>query len=115
MRTIELRKNGEFEERLQILAILKSAPVFGDPREGMSGYTFDEVRDCLKVIDKLEAMPSDGPLILEDAEWQTLKNRVAKVRWNIASREIVEMVEKINDAKKDAEPAGGKPPKKSKA
>lgn len=89
MKTLQLTTAEPFDERAQLLTILKNAP--------SDGYTMEEVRVLIKAIDKLEASPA-GEVMFEDEEWKHVKARMNKVRWAQASAEIVAFVDKINGA-----------------
>jgi len=87
MRTIELSKVDSFDEREQLITLLKGAPA--------QGYSIDQVRNALKVIERLGAV---GPLTLENAEHEFLVAHLKSQRWLVASPEIVAMFDKIVNA-----------------
>ncbi len=58
-----------------------------------SGYTITDVRMCLRIIDKAQAGPR---LELEDAEYSFLKDRIEKVKWSVATAEVIAFVDAVN-------------------
>ena len=73
MRTIELSKVDSFDEREQLITLLKGAPA--------QGYSIDQVRSALKVIERLGAV---GPLTLENAEHEFLVAHLKSQRWPVS-------------------------------
>lgn len=64
--------------------ILKST--IGAAPEG--GYTIDQVRTGIKVLEKIDAS-TDETISLEDAEYTFVRERVASIKWTVASPHVV--------------------------
>lgn len=96
MRIIELTQTEAFNEREQLLVLLKPAPV--------EGYTFEDVEMALKVMAALRA---PGSLRLENAEWSFLAGVIGKQRWAVALPEIVTLRNKIVNAPEAPAPGAG--------
>src|SRR5205807_8022539 len=84
MRIIALTDEGGFDERDTLRNLVKAAPA--------QGYTIDEVRAALAVIDRLSG---DGPLRLENAEHAFLCDVLKRQRWTLAAPEIVALFDKV--------------------
>jgi hypothetical protein len=62
----------------------------------IEGGSISEQRKVSAVMDKVEA--AKDILLLEDAEWETLKARAERFSWGIISKEIVAFVDSILNA-----------------
>lgn len=60
------------------------------------GYSIDEVRLAIKVLDKIESCGSD--IEFEDTEHTFVVSRISNVKWLKASPEIVKFVDCVNAA-----------------
>lgn len=84
MKKIELKSNAHAE----ILAVvLETAP---------SGMTIGEVRQAIKLIDKLLLFPSF--IAVDDAEYSFISQRFGAAKFARVSREIVELADSIENA-----------------
>ncbi|CAN7577205.1 hypothetical protein LJR098_005450 [Rhizobium sp. LjRoot98] len=59
------------------------------------GYSIDQVRTGIKVLDVIEA--ADHALTLEDAECGFVTWRVGEVKWRLISNEIIAFVDAVNN------------------
>ena len=79
-----------------IVGLLKS------PKDPQRGATIDEIRKTIPVLDKFEQVKypdtGDTEIVLEDAEYDILKDRVETARFTRIDSELIEMVDAINDA-----------------
>lgn len=97
MRVIELKEEPFAEEALK--GGSEKEALIGVVRFNKDGFTLDEIRLGLRVLDKLE-----GPgtaLALEEAEWGFLCRRLRATKWLVASREVIEMIDRIEAAKEE--------------
>lgn len=92
MKTIEFPTIDGMNFKSQLKEIIQSPP------EG--GFTIEEVRLGLKVLDKIEA--SHDQLELEDAEFVWVKKRSDATRWVRITPDIVSFVDAIENAAKGA-------------
>lgn len=96
MKTIELKhvkddeKAIDFDYRANLLTIV-SAPLGGE-----GAIKVPEIRQALKIGDKIEA--ASDKLELEDAEYEFLRLRVRAWPWARAHRVIVDFVDAIEAA-----------------
>jgi hypothetical protein len=68
--------------RQLVMAALRS------PLDRQAGATIDEMRKSIRVMDALDAASGDV-LALEDADWETLKEKVNKMPWAMVDRRIL--------------------------
>lgn len=61
------------------------------------GYSIDEVRVLIRVLDTIDAAGTS--IELEDAHYAAVKQRVDNIRWRVATADIVTFVDCIADAK----------------
>jgi hypothetical protein len=61
------------------------------------GFTVDEMRSRIKIMDKLET--DKKTVELEDAEYKTLRGVVKTHKWGAISRKVVEFVDYIDGLK----------------
>lgn len=61
-----------------------------------SGYTIEDVRLGMKILDRIEA--SKDALELEDAEYNWLRGRISNTKWARLGPDIVHFVEAIEGA-----------------
>ena len=91
MKTIPLKKIGEgedeFDYKKTIESLLKHAPLG-------SGFTLEEVRLSVKILEKLEKATST--LSLEDTEHEHLKKILERSKFNRASKELFEFITDTN-------------------
>ena len=80
MRSIDVTK----EDREALIALVANAPE--------KGYSLDEVRRGVKVLDLLEG---DGALVLEEPEWSFICARLKQTQWRIANKEVLALVDKV--------------------
>jgi hypothetical protein len=58
------------------------------PLNRQTGATIDEMRRSIRVLDALEAA-SDGVLVLEDSDWQVLRDKVEVFPWGMVDRRLL--------------------------
>lgn len=84
MKKFELTKTAQFDERLQLMNVVRGSP---------TGYSIDDVRKALVLLKKIEG--SDTTLELENDEWEFLCGLLKNTRWVVAMPEVIEMYDKI--------------------
>jgi len=102
MKTIELKtvpmtvlgKTQEFEYRGMIQVILES------PANPEKGAGIDEVRKCIRILDVLEK--SESELVLEDADFDFLKDRILKTKFTSNNKVFVDFVDYFEVLQKEA-------------
>jgi predicted aconitase len=87
MRKITFNTDEAFNELETARAIIGAAP--------QKGYTIQEVRKALRVLEALDAGPE---ITLEDADWSFLNQRVSETPWRVASPAVVAFCDKIGEA-----------------
>lgn len=85
MKTLKLKKIGEFDYREIIEGILKNAPI--------QGFSIDEVRKSVKALDALEQAK-------EEVQWEDdiashVKKITKETKFRVASKEVVELLDDI--------------------
>ncbi len=83
---------GDFEYAKTIIMILS--------RPGGSGLTIDDVRQSMKIIDRLEKPQNKimDSFVLEDSEWTYLNKVFKDFRWSVADPAIVNLGDAIEQA-----------------
>jgi len=73
--------------------------VLMSPSSG-AGTSFAEMRATVPLVEKLEAVSDDAEsILLEDAEWQLLKDRIeSHMSWTGNRREILDLCEAVTEA-----------------
>ena len=56
-----------------------------------NGMGVDEIRERIKIMDKIEQVKTDSILKLEDSDAKKIKGIIDTTPWKIADREIIEM------------------------
>lgn len=79
MKTITFASSGAAEDKKLLLQIVGSSP------DG--GYTIEQVRQGVKVLDKIQA--SADAIELEDAEYDFVKVRLGQMKWNVADPQVI--------------------------
>lgn len=87
MKKLELKKVNNFDHRRNLLGILKNAPA--------RGFTMDEVRTSVKIIDKLGK--DKRKIELEDAEYNFIKKVLEDTKFILASKELVGFLDLFKD------------------
>ena len=82
----------EFDYRAQLLRMVES------PMTPGSGVTKAELRKSLPLLDKIEQ--ANGSLLLEDEEWDYLKQKMANASWAFVHRALLEFEDAIENAPK---------------
>lgn len=65
------------------------------PLNPQQGISIDEMKQSLKVLDKLDKCEVGDTLELEDAEWEFLCSKVRAARWGIVDSRLVAFSEDI--------------------
>lgn len=71
-------------------------------RPGNEGFTTEQIRKNLKISNRLETK-EDGDavkdhIILEDSDWEHLKERLGVFRWSGSTQAIIDLEDAILDA-----------------
>lgn len=61
------------------------------------GYDLPQLRAALKLADRLDAATANE-LVLEDAEYSFLVDRIKSVRWTVANRDVANFIDAILNA-----------------
>lgn len=82
------------------------------PMDRQNGATIDEMRKGIRVLDALETndCKQHDILVLEDADWEFLKQKVEKMPWAMVDRRLVQFYDDIvgaTDAVRDPARADG--------
>lgn len=89
MKFVPFATHGQFETRKWLLGALALSP---------NGQTFGQMRERLKVADKLETAPAEGA-VLEDAEHQTLLGVLdGMTNLGISSKDLLAVYDSVKDA-----------------
>lgn len=65
------------------------------PAPGQS-FSVAQMRKAIRVTEKLEA--ANGHVVLEDADWEFLNQRVQAEQWGLAHKAIVQFVSDVENA-----------------
>ena len=68
------------------------------PTDSRAGAAIEEIRQSLLVLDALEIAEGQAFVILEDAWWRTLRDKVKVFRFAFAHRAIADFVDAIENA-----------------
>lgn len=90
MRKIELKTDNGLVYR-DLLKSIATAPM-----GGRQGLQLSEVRDAMKVADKLDA--ANGSLLLEEDEWRFLRDRVEAAPYTAADQRILDFADSVLNA-----------------
>ena len=96
MKKIILKKLGNEGESgvLYYKEMIKNLLQF--PQDAQKGFTVDEIRANLRILEALEK--SDTELTLEDADHEKLKTIIESAKFGMAHKNIVEFVDDIKQA-----------------
>lgn len=72
------------------------------PQGGRSGFDREANRRAMRILDALEKAELGSVLVLEDADWDYLKARLANHTWAWADRAFEQFAVDIEQAAKDA-------------
>lgn len=61
------------------------------------GFTIDQVRVGIKILDKIEA--AEDEVVLEDAEYAFAVQQINSTKWKIISQDIIDFVDTVTNAK----------------
>jgi hypothetical protein len=90
MRKIELKDRKEFKD-VDLLGLIITTP-----NDAQKGLVAKDIIQGAKILDKLE---SDRKiLLLEEADWQWLKDKMIDFKWAKSSRELRDFIVSINEA-----------------
>lgn len=65
--------------------------------QSKEGLTIDDIRQSVKIMEKLEA--AKDSIKLEDAEYLYLQNKIKNFKWAIAHKNIVQFIDDYNNAR----------------
>jgi hypothetical protein len=91
---IEIEVSGnktKFSYKEHLVAIMKT------PLPGQSGFSLEDIRKCNKIIDTIEAA-TNPYVVLEESDWNYVKERVEVFRWGVPVPEIENFCDSIMDA-----------------
>lgn len=95
MRRIELKKFAEPVAGMpHYSAILKL--VVNMPLNPQRGFDAEEMRRTLHILDKIDE--ADDAVMLEDAEWTLVKNKLSRFPFAIAHRDLLAFIDDVNEA-----------------
>ena len=86
MKTLKLKKIGEFDYKLNLEGILKNAPA--------DGLTVDDVRKAVKAIEVLK--DAKDSVDFEDEIAQYVKDRVMKSKFTTALPELLQFIDEVD-------------------
>lgn len=90
MRKIEL-KDGDGLNYAELLKTILASP----PADGR-GLRLPEIREALKVMDKIDA--AQGSVLLEDDEWRFVRDRVESAPYSAADKRILAFADAVLNA-----------------
>lgn len=93
-RRVEFTARGEAIEATYV-AFARSC--LDNPPQG--GFTLDEQRKRLRVLDALDGVAEDGVVVLEDGDAEKLQECVKAMRWAMMAKPILEFAEAVADMK----------------
>ena len=102
MKTIPLKTLGPAPE-IDYASVLKE--VIRRPLNPAQGASIDEMRQSIRVLDKLEA--ANGTLELEDADYQHLTQKLTQMPWNLIDRRIIQLIDDVTNAASSTEKLPG--------
>lgn len=91
-RQIALKEIGALKYQ-ELLALILNRP--SNPQLGMS---LKEIRQCNKILDKIEAANGDGSMLLTEDEWRMLHERVEAFPFGMGGRDIQQFGDDIANA-----------------
>lgn len=62
------------------------------------GYSVQEIKDLLRLVNKVDSANDGEPLLLEDSDYKLLKSKVDDFKWGAVDERIIEFVDAINNA-----------------
>ena len=65
----------------------------------VDGFSTDEMRKRIRILDKLDIPSPDGNINFEDADFETLKLCIKKMRWDVIHKDIIAFEDYINNLK----------------
>lgn len=88
----------------QLVGLVSSTPK--DPQNPQQGFDFKEIRERGKVCDALEsAGPDVEEVVIEDAQYDKLKEIIEKAPYGSADRGILTIINNVLDAPKASKKA----------
>lgn len=90
-RRLTLTIDGEFKYGEAIINLLRTEA---------QGMPLDQMRRRISIIEKVERAGDLGYIILEDAEWSELHEKLQTHRWPVAAQEILTFVEAVEKAER---------------
>jgi hypothetical protein len=103
MKQIQLK---QISEQGEVVLDYKAAlaNILGNANVG-DGYTIEQMRQHVRVLDRLEQAQAGGELLLEDAEHAAVVARLQRNKWPVASRHILRFIDDVLAAPEPAEKA----------
>ena len=85
--------NGEtFKARIQLGQAAGFSPQKAIP--------IDKMRRRIRILDAIESAPPDAPhMLLEDADWEVLKEAVNDFPWAVAHKDLMHIIDGVLNAK----------------
>ena len=110
MRTVQNKKLKAMSEAVKVEKLYSHLIIaaMNEPVAGQggapSGFSPEEMRERINIIDKIENAKLDDEVDFEDAEFIKLQACVARVKWLKVDKEILEFTDYIKDLGKKEEP-----------
>lgn len=104
MKRVTLRTMGNGPTARELFTIVLNAP----GADG-KGINIQDMRKRMMIIGKLEDAPDPEYLILEDAEYETLKRLFEGFPWGMTSKDILQVAEDLEKAEKWSPPKAETP------
>lgn len=102
-RLVRVPKGTDFDAETMIRQTINYRQTIEDvlaaPVDSRAGIKVVEIRKAMKILDVLESVEDNQPLILEDDQWSYLDSRVENFDWAVASSGIVQFCDDIHHAK----------------
>lgn len=65
------------------------------PFDAQRGADFEEIRKGIRIFDKLDALGDTDVLVLEDADWEHLRDKAKVMPWGVVDRRVFNFVQSI--------------------
>jgi hypothetical protein len=94
MRTVPLKTLGDLKAVEMLIQVVKQPT--GTIANG--GTTIEQMRNDIRLLDKLEPAQDMDSITLEDADWAHLRTKLSQFPFGIADRRIIEICEDVFNA-----------------
>ncbi len=93
---VDVSESGEDTDPLDYRDLM--IQIVRSPTDPRAGAAIEEIRQSLLVLDALEEAERQDHVVLEDAWWRTLRDKVKVFRFRFAHRTIADFVDAIENA-----------------